>query len=71
MSELVLSRRAYRLLDAATKLGGVGLLALALDVGIVSAPGAALVLAGVLLGVCTVFVTKDRQSHDVNTDEHR
>ena len=61
MTEAVLSGRTYRLVDAATKLVGVGLLAGALEVGIVSTPGVALALAGALLGVSTVFVSDDTQ----------
>lgn len=61
MSEFVLTHRTYRYLDAATKLGGVGLLAVALEVGIASTQGVALALAGALLGVSTVFVTEDTQ----------
>lgn len=58
MSEVVLGHRAYRAVDVATKLVGVALFAGALDLGIASAPGAALALAGVVLGVSTVFVTE-------------
>ena len=50
---------SYRLLDRATKLAGLGLVAGALEVGISSTPGLALALAGAALGVCTVFVSED------------
>ncbi len=53
------SKRRYRWLDIGTKLGGMGLLAAGLHVGITSALGVALALAGVVLGVSTVFVTED------------
>jgi hypothetical protein len=59
VSEVALSGRSYRLVDATTKLVGVGLLTGALEVGITSTPGVALALAGALLGVSTVFVTED------------
>ncbi|MFB6085861.1 MAG: hypothetical protein ABEJ84_03495 [Halodesulfurarchaeum sp.] len=49
----------YRLLDAGTKLGGVALIAVGLETGIESAPGLALALVGVLLGVSTVFITEN------------
>lgn len=51
------SGRRYRLLDGATKLVGVGLLALALETGIDSTAGIALAIAGAALGVSTVFIT--------------
>lgn len=61
MAELALPVRRYRLVDAATKLLGVGLLAGAFDTGIASATGVTLALAGLALGVSTVFVTEDTQ----------
>lgn len=61
VANLALPARRYRLVDAATKLLGVGLLAGAFDAGIASATGAALALAGLALGVSTVFVTEDTQ----------
>ncbi|MFB6114190.1 MAG: hypothetical protein ABEJ58_08850 [Halodesulfurarchaeum sp.] len=61
MTEIAVSGRARRFLDATTKLTGVLLLAVAFEVGIVSTAGVSLALAGTLLGVCTVFVTEDIQ----------
>ncbi|MDR5656432.1 hypothetical protein RH831_04460 [Halodesulfurarchaeum sp. HSR-GB] len=52
------STRQYRWLDRLTKLGGVALLAGALETGIATAPGLALALAGVLLGGCTAICTE-------------
>ncbi|MFW5905423.1 MAG: hypothetical protein ACOCUO_01085 [archaeon] len=59
MTDVALSGRTYRVLDVATKLVGVALLALALETGIASAPGLALALAGALLGVSTGFVSEE------------
>ncbi|MGM0398015.1 MAG: hypothetical protein ACQEQY_03385 [Halobacteriota archaeon] len=59
MTDLALAGRTYRFLDAATKLAGVALLVGALELGIASAPGAALAIAGALFGVSTVFVTEE------------
>ena len=61
VTELVLSRRTHRYVDAFSKLLGVGLLAGGLELGITSAPGAALALLGTLLGVITVFLTENTQ----------
>jgi hypothetical protein len=58
VSRPALPERRYRTVDAATKLVGVALVAGALEAGIGSAPGLALALAGVALGVCTVFITE-------------
>lgn len=49
----------YRLFDVGTKLAGLLLVSLALEVGIASATGLVLALAGVAVGVCTVFITED------------
>lgn len=54
-----LSKGRYRWLDIGTKLGGVALFAAGLEAGIISAPGLALVFAGALLGVSTVFITEE------------
>ena len=59
MAEAIRLGSRYRLLDRATKLAGLALLAGALEVGIASTPGLALALAGAALGVCTVFVSED------------
>ncbi|MDZ7850519.1 MAG: hypothetical protein U5K70_06830 [Halodesulfurarchaeum sp.] len=48
----------YRWLDVGTKLAGVSVIAIGLETGIESAPGLAIALAGVLLGVSTVFITR-------------
>ncbi len=58
MSESATGQRRYRLLDVGTKLAGLGLLSLALETGIASAAGLALALAGVAVGVSTVFVSE-------------
>lgn len=50
-----------RLLDIGTKLAGLALVSLALEAGIASAIGLTLALAGVAVGVCTVFITEDTQ----------
>jgi hypothetical protein len=57
---LSLSGRQYRRLDVLSKLVGLAAIALALDVGIASAPGLALAVTGLLVGVSTVFVTKSQ-----------
>jgi hypothetical protein len=49
----------HRLLDTASKLLGLALLSGALEVGIASAPGAVLAIAGIAAGVSTVFVSED------------
>ncbi|UWG48542.1 Uncharacterized protein HSRCO_2273 [Halanaeroarchaeum sp. HSR-CO] len=59
MTDVALAGRTYRFLDVATKLAGVALLVGALELGIASAPGATLALAGAVLGVSTVFVTEE------------
>ncbi|WP_137283284.1 hypothetical protein [Halorussus salinisoli] len=48
--------RTYRLLDYATKLGGLGLVAVGLEVGGATLPGLALGACGAALGVSTVFI---------------
>jgi hypothetical protein len=58
VTDLVLSGRQYRAVDAATKLAGVALVAGGLELGIGSTAGGALAFAGVALGVCTVFFTE-------------
>ncbi|MFB6071063.1 MAG: hypothetical protein ABEJ76_08565 [Halanaeroarchaeum sp.] len=58
MTELLLAGRTYRVVDVATKVAGVGLLAGGFELGIGSAPGVALALAGAAIGVSTVFVTE-------------
>lgn len=54
-----LSDRSYRWLDRLSKLLGVGLIALGLDVGGDTLPGVALAVAGVACGLLTVLVTHD------------
>ncbi|MFB6157482.1 MAG: hypothetical protein ABEJ34_06550 [Haloferacaceae archaeon] len=56
MTDVGLPARAYRGLDAASKLLGVGLIAVGLDVGGDTATGVALALAGAALGTLTVFI---------------
>jgi len=55
---LTLSPRTYRLVDRLTKLLGVALLAVALELGGDSPTGLALGALGVALGLSTVFVEK-------------
>lgn len=59
MTDHALAGRTYRFVDAGTKLAGLALLVGALELGIASAPGAALALAGAALGVSTVFVMEE------------
>lgn len=47
---------AYQLLDYATKLGGVGLIAVGLEVGGATALGLALGAVGAALGLSTIFI---------------
>ena len=54
-----LSAKRYRLLDVVSKLVGLALLSLSFETGIVSIAGAALAIAGIAAGVCTVFITED------------
>lgn len=56
-----LSDRQFRILDVATKLIGVALIAIGLETGIATAPGVGLVIAGVLLGVSTAFHMEETQ----------
>jgi len=51
-----LSKRQYRWLDRATKLAGVGLIAVGLEVGGDTLGGIALAALGVTLGLATVFI---------------
>lgn len=59
MTEAAVPSTRFRLVDAGTKLAGVGLLAGALEVGIASTPGLVLALAGIAVGVSTAFVSED------------
>lgn len=54
---LALSQRQYRWLDRVTKLAGVGLIAVGLEVGGDSLSGIVLAALGVTLGLATVFIT--------------
>jgi hypothetical protein len=56
-----LTDRQFRYLDAGTKLAGVAIMAIGLAVGIETAPGLVLAVAGVSLGVSTAFHTEDTQ----------
>ena len=51
-----LSRRQYQWLDRVTKLAGVGLIAVGLEVGGSSRSGIVLAALGVTLGLATVFI---------------
>ena len=55
-----LPERQYRRLDVLSKLVGLAAIAVAIDLGIVSAPGLALAMAGLLVGVSTVFATESQ-----------
>lgn len=55
-SFLAVPSPAYRLLDYATKLGGVGLIAVGLEVGGATLLGVALGAAGAALGLSTIFI---------------
>lgn len=56
---LALSERQYRLLDTASKLLGVGLVAVGLDVGGSTPTGFALAVAGVFCATLTVILTHE------------
>ncbi|WP_251330508.1 hypothetical protein [Haloplanus pelagicus] len=56
---LPLSDREYSLLDTASKLLGLGLVAVGLDVGGGTAAGLALAVAGAVCATATVFVTNE------------
>lgn len=56
-----ISRDIYRWLDIGTKLLGLALVVGALEVGITSALGLTLAISGVLIGICTVFITEETQ----------
>jgi hypothetical protein len=53
-----LSAATYRRVDRASKLLGVAVVAVGLEVGGATGPGLALALVGVALGTATVFVEK-------------
>lgn len=53
---LTLPARAYRVVDAVTKLAGVGLVAAGLEAGGATPAGLALGACGAALGLTTVFV---------------
>jgi hypothetical protein len=57
--EVALSGRTYRHVDRASKLLGVGLVAVGLDVGGSSATGVALGLLGAAVALTTVFVRRN------------
>ncbi|WP_135534633.1 hypothetical protein [Halostella pelagica] len=58
-TEVRLSARTYRYLDRASKLLGVGLVALGLEAGGDTLAGVTLGAVGVALALTTVFVRKD------------
>jgi hypothetical protein len=62
MTALALSERRYRHLDVATKLLGVGLLALGLELGGSSPTGLALGVAGAAVALTTVFVGREAEA---------
>lgn len=53
---LTVNGRTYRLLDYATKLAGLVLIAAGLEIGGATPAGLALGVGGVLLGLTTVFI---------------
>ncbi|MEF8843320.1 MAG: hypothetical protein V5A62_17125 [Haloarculaceae archaeon] len=59
MTALTLSARTYRHVDVATKLLGVGLLALGLELGGSSPTGIALGVAGAAFALTTVFLGRE------------
>ena len=56
MTDVVLSPGRYRLLDRASKLGGLALVAAGLEVGGSTPTGLALAGVGTFLAVITVFI---------------
>lgn len=56
MTELTLPARTYRRVDLATKLLGLGLVAVALELGAASPLGLACALLGVVAATITVFI---------------
>ena len=62
MTALALSERRYRHLDVATKLLGVGLLALGLELGGSSPTGLALGVAGAAVALTTVFAGREAEA---------
>jgi len=59
MTEIALSNRQYRLLDTASKLLGLGLVAVGLEVGGSTPTGFVLAVAGCLCATATVFLTHE------------
>lgn len=55
MTETTTSLLTYRRIDTASKLAGLALMAAGLEVGPVEPAGAALVIAGIVVGTITVF----------------
>ena len=56
MSEPTLSGKTHRHMDTASKLGGLALVAAALEVGPTTAAGLGLVVIGATLATATVFI---------------
>lgn len=65
---VTLSPQAYRWTDRMTKLAGVALVAVGLEVGGTTLPGLLLGATGAALAVCTVFVERATESGEI-TDE--
>ena len=61
MTDLTLPARRYRWLDRATKLLGVGLVAVGLELGGGTVEGVLVAALGVGLGLTTVFI--ERETH--------
>ncbi|MFC7076287.1 hypothetical protein [Haloarcula halophila] len=59
MTEIALSRRQYRLLDTASKLVGLGLVAAGLEAGGSTPTGIALALVGTACATVTVFLSHE------------
>jgi hypothetical protein len=62
MTALTLSERTYRHLDVATKLLGLGLVALGLELGGSSPTGLALGATGAAVALATVFVGREGEA---------
>jgi hypothetical protein len=59
MTEIAVSRRQYRLLDTASKLIGLALVAAGLEVGGSTPTGLALALVGTACATATVFLSHE------------
>ena len=62
MTALTLSQRTYRHVDVATKLLGLGLVAMGLELGGSSSTGLALGVVGAAVALATVFVGREAEA---------